>query len=145
MLRFLKSQLVTHYQVLEAWGPLSLVRLTLDTGRTHQIRVHLAHIGHAVIGDPVYGSVPLRLPGHAALEQVLRAFPRQALHAEEIRFQHPESGEWCTFTAPLPADMATLLEHVRQELGGPVPSPAHYALPSAFSKSMRSSTGKSCK
>ena len=135
----------THYQVLEAWGPLSLVRLTLETGRTHQIRVHLAHIGHAVIGDPVYGSGPLRLPGHTALEQVLRAFPRQALHAEEIRFQHPESGEWCTFTAPLPADMATLLEHVRQELGGPVPSPAHYALSSAFSKSMRSSTGKSCK
>ena len=135
----------THYQVLEAWGPLSLVRLTLETGRTHQIRVHLAHIGHAVIGDPVYGPGSLRLPGHAALEQALRAFPRQALHAEEICFQHPESGEWCTFTAPLPSDMATLLAQVRQELGGPVPSPTHYPLSSVFSKSIRSSTGKPCK
>jgi len=106
----------THYQVLEAWGPLSLVRLTLETGRTHQIRVHLAHIGHAVIGDPLYGPGPLRLPGHAALEQALRAFPRQALHAEEIRFQHPDSGAWLTFTAPLPADMATLLAHLREKL-----------------------------
>ena len=106
----------THYQVLEAWGALSLLRLTLETGRTHQIRVHLAHIGHAVIGDPVYGPGPLRLPGHVALEQALRTFPRQALHAEQIRFQHPESGEWLTFTAPLPADMATLLGQVRQEL-----------------------------
>lgn len=106
----------THYQVREAWGPLSLLRLSLETGRTHQIRVHLAHLGHAVIGDPLYAPGPLRLPGHAALEQALRAFPRQALHAEEIRFQHPESGAWCTFTAPLPADMATLLRQVRQEL-----------------------------
>lgn len=106
----------THYQVREAWGPLSLVRLALETGRTHQIRVHLAHISHAVIGDPLYGPGPLRLPGHTTLEQALRAFPRQALHAEEIRFQHPDSGAWCTFTAPLPADMATLLEQVRQEL-----------------------------
>lgn len=108
----------THYQVLEAWGPLSLLRLTLETGRTHQIRVHLAHIGHAVVGDPLYGPGALRLPGHAALEQELRAFPRQALHAEEIRFQHPESGAWCTFSAPLPSDMATLLARLRQELHG---------------------------
>src|SRR5215470_10939577 len=113
----------THYQVLEAWGPLSLLRLSLETGRTHQIRVHLAHIGHAVIGDPVYAPGPLRLPGHAALAQALRAFPRQALHAEQIRFQHPESGEWLTFTAPLPADIAALLAHLREELGSSVPSP----------------------
>ena len=135
----------THYQVLEAWGPLSLVRLTLETGRTHQIRVHLEHIGHAVIGDPVYGSGPLRLPGHTALEQALRAFPRQALHAEQSGFQPPESGEWLAVTAPLPGDMATLLGQVHQELDGPVPSPAHYPLSSVFSKSMRSSTGKPCK
>src|SRR5262249_52232925 len=113
----------THYQVLEAWGPLSLLRLTLDTGRTHQIRVHLAHIGHAVVGDPVYGPGLLRLPGHAALEQALRTFPRQALHAEQLRFQHPDSGAWLAFTAPLPADMATLLERLRQELDlSPLPN-----------------------
>src|SRR5262249_26600075 len=110
----------THYQVLEAWGPLSLLRLTLETGRTHQIRVHLAHIHHAVIGDPLYGPGPRRLPGHPPLAQAVRAFPRQALNAEEIRFQHPESGAWCTFTAPLPADMATLLAQVRQDLS-PLP------------------------
>jgi 23S rRNA pseudouridine1911/1915/1917 synthase len=106
----------THYQVLEDWGSLSLLRLSLETGRTHQIRVHLAHIGHAVIGDPLYGPGSLRLPGHPALEQALRAFPRQALHAEQLHFQHPESGAWLTFTAPLPSDMATLLAHLRQAL-----------------------------
>ena len=102
----------THYQVVEAWGPVSLVRLALETGRTHQIRVHLAHIGHAVIGDPVYGPGLLRFPGHATLEQAVNAFPRQALHAEQIRFQHPDSEQWLTFTSPLPADMATLLAYL---------------------------------
>ena len=102
----------THYQVVEAWGPVSLVRLSLETGRTHQIRVHLAHIGHPVIGDPVYGPGLLRFPGHAALEQAVNAFPRQALHAEHIRFQHPDSEQWLDFTSPLPTDMATLLAHL---------------------------------
>ena len=102
----------THYQVVEAWGPVSLLRLTLETGRTHQIRVHLAHIGHPVIGDPLYGPGPLRFPGHHVSEQALNAFPRQALHAEQIRFQHPDSAQWCEFSAPLPADMVTLLAHL---------------------------------
>jgi 23S rRNA pseudouridine1911/1915/1917 synthase len=77
-----------------------------------------------VIGDPVYGPGPLRLPGHVSLEQALRTFPRQALHAEELRFQHPESGSWLMFMAPLPADMTTLLGQVRESLSGAVPSPA---------------------
>jgi 23S rRNA pseudouridine1911/1915/1917 synthase len=105
----------THYQVLEAWGPVSLVRLALETGRTHQIRVHLAHIGHPVIGDPVYGPGLLRFPGHPALEQAVNAFPRQALHAEHIRFQHPDSEQWLDFTSPLPADMATLLASLSRD------------------------------
>jgi 23S rRNA pseudouridine1911/1915/1917 synthase len=104
----------THYQVSETWGTVSLLHLALDSGRTHQIRVHLAHIGHAVLGDPLYGSGGLRWPGHAALEQAIGAFPRQALHAAHLRFQHPQSGAWCEFSAPLPADMATLLAHLRQ-------------------------------
>jgi 23S rRNA pseudouridine1911/1915/1917 synthase len=107
----------THYEVLTEWGPISLCRLRLETGRTHQIRVHLAHIGHAVLGDAVYGPGALYLPGHAALEREVRAFPRQALHAEQVRFQHPESGLWLAFTAPLPADMATLMARLRQEYG----------------------------
>jgi 23S rRNA pseudouridine1911/1915/1917 synthase len=105
----------THYQVVEAWGPVSLMRLSLETGRTHQIRVHLAHIGHPVLGDPVYGPGLLRFPGHASLEQAINAFPRQALHAEHIRFQHPDNEQWLDLTAPLPADIATLLAHLHND------------------------------
>jgi 23S rRNA pseudouridine1911/1915/1917 synthase len=69
-----------------------------------------------VLGDPVYGRGALHLPHHAALERWLRAFPRQALHAEYLRFQHPEHEEWLEFTAPLPEDMATLVIHLGGEL-----------------------------
>jgi 23S rRNA pseudouridine1911/1915/1917 synthase len=110
----------THYTVLETWGPVSLLRLSLETGRTHQIRVHLAHLGHPVLGDPVYGSRALHRPDHPALAQALHAFPRQALHAAHLRFQHPDSGAWLEFEAPLPADMATLLTHIRQAHHVPV-------------------------
>ena len=108
----------THYHVLDAWGPISLLRLSLETGRTHQIRVHLAHVGHAVLGDAVYGAGALHLPGHAMLEREVRAFPRQALHAEQVRFQHPDTDQWLEFTAPLPADMAVLIAQVQQAYGG---------------------------
>jgi 23S rRNA pseudouridine1911/1915/1917 synthase len=107
----------THYEVLEAWGPLSLLRLSLETGRTHQIRVHLAHIGHAVLGDAVYGAGAWHFPGRPRLEQEVRAFARQALHAEQVCFQHPDSGQWLEFRAPLPADMATLVARVREAYG----------------------------
>jgi 23S rRNA pseudouridine1911/1915/1917 synthase len=107
----------THYQVLAAWGPVSLLRLALETGRTHQIRVHLAHVGHAVLGDPVYGAGSWRVPAHPTLERTLHAFPRQALHAAQVRFQHPERQEWMEFTAPLPDDMAALLAQLQQVYG----------------------------
>ncbi len=109
----------THYQVSTAWGPVSLLRLALDTGRTHQIRVHLAHLGHPVIGDPLYGPGMLHVQGHAGLSHVLNAFPRQALHAAQLRFQHPDHGEWCEFHAPVPTDMATLLAQVQHDLTMP--------------------------
>jgi 23S rRNA pseudouridine1911/1915/1917 synthase len=108
----------THYQVLDAWGPISLLRLSLETGRTHQIRVHLAHVGRAVLGDAVYGAGTWHLPGHPGLEREVRAFPRQALHAGQVRFQHPDTDQWLEFTAPLPADMAGLIARVQQEYGG---------------------------
>lgn len=109
----------THYQVRQAWGPVSLLQVCLETGRTHQIRVHLAHVGHPVLGDSVYGSGNWRVPGDPGLERALRAFPRQALHAEQVRFQHPESGAWIVFTAPLPDDMATLIAQLSKgEAGG---------------------------
>jgi 23S rRNA pseudouridine1911/1915/1917 synthase len=108
----------THYQVLEAWGALSLLQLSLETGRTHQIRVHLAHISRPVIGDPLYGTRAVSLPRHPALERWLRTFPRQALHARALQFEHPESGETMAFSAPPPDDLAELIARVQQALGG---------------------------
>ena len=108
----------THYQVLDAWGPISLLRVSLETGRTHQIRVHLAHVGHAVLGDAVYGVGAWHLPGHPSLERAVGAFPRQALHAEQVCFQHPDTDQWLEFTAPLPADMAGLIAQVQTAYGG---------------------------
>jgi 23S rRNA pseudouridine1911/1915/1917 synthase len=89
---------VTHYRVEQAGSRFSLVRLRLETGRTHQIRVHLAHIDHPIVGDFLYGIEDLRLPG------------RFALHSTYIRLTHPVTGEVIERTSPLPADLAALLE-----------------------------------
>jgi 23S rRNA pseudouridine1911/1915/1917 synthase len=70
-----------------------------------------------VLGDPVYGRGAIRLPQHAVLERYLRAFPRQALHAEHLRFQHPEQAQWVEFTAPVPEDMADLMARLDAEVG----------------------------
>ena len=104
----------THYRVLDAWSVLSLLELSLETGRTHQIRVHLASLGHPVLGDVTYGPGARRWPGKPDLEQVMRSFPRQALHAAQVRFQHPTHGTGMTFSSPLPADMADLLTRLRR-------------------------------
>jgi 23S rRNA pseudouridine1911/1915/1917 synthase len=90
-------------------GAVSLVRLTIGTGRTHQIRVHLSDEGHAVVGDPVYGGARKRLP--PGLE-ALAALDRPFLHAASLSFAHPGTGKPVTFTAPLPADLAAALERV---------------------------------
>ena len=103
----------TRYQVLEAWGALSLLEVALDTGRTHQIRVHLASIGHPVLGDATYGAGARRWPGRPALEQAARNFSRQALHAAQVRFRHPTHDACMTFSSPVPADMADLLATLR--------------------------------
>jgi 23S rRNA pseudouridine1911/1915/1917 synthase len=89
---------VTHYRVVESGDRYALVRLRLQTGRTHQIRVHLAHLGHPVAGDFLYGTEDPRLPG------------RFALHSTYIRLTHPVTGEVIERTSPLPADLAALLE-----------------------------------
>jgi 23S rRNA pseudouridine1911/1915/1917 synthase len=109
---------VTHYEVLEVLGgtakePVaSLLRVTLETGRTHQVRVHLAHIGHPLLGDMVYGSgfktSANKLTADA--QAALAALDRQALHAAELGFEHPTSGKRLSFTSKLPADMASLVE-----------------------------------
>jgi 23S rRNA pseudouridine1911/1915/1917 synthase len=96
---------VTHYRLLEALGLASLVECRLETGRTHQVRVHMSSIGHPLLGDPVYGRNPQRL--RPILTQL--HFARQALHAADLGFIHPVTGEALRFESTLPADMAGLL------------------------------------
>lgn len=103
---------LTRYKVLETFGGLaSLVSCELATGRTHQIRVHMAHIGCPVIGDPLYGRqrpVKTAAKDGQGLVHTLQSFPRQALHAVALRLRHPSTGQAMTFASPLPADMAAL-------------------------------------
>jgi len=100
---------ITHYRVMQRYRAHSHIRVRLETGRTHQIRVHMAHIHHPIIGDPLYGG-RLRLPkgGSAALANVLQEFGRQALHAIQIGLQHPLTGEWQQWQVPLPPDLQNL-------------------------------------
>lgn len=100
---------VTHYRVLERFPAHTRIDVRLETGRTHQIRVHMAHIHHPIVGDPVYGG-RFRLPPAAspALIQFLQQFKRQALHAKELHLQHPLTGETLSFYAPVPEDMQQL-------------------------------------
>jgi 23S rRNA pseudouridine1911/1915/1917 synthase len=95
----------TNYRVLERFGSAALLECRLDTGRTHQIRVHLQHIRHPIVGDPVY-----RRGTRRGI-----AFARQALHAAELELSHPRSGKRMHWSAPLPADMAQLLEQLRHD------------------------------
>ncbi len=96
----------THYQVLERFADATLLECRLETGRTHQIRVHLASIGHSLVGDPTYGKGPRNLKHGAA---ALATFPRQALHAWQLELCHPEGGAAMSWQAPLPADFAELI------------------------------------
>lgn len=107
---------VTHYRVAERFPFHTLLRVTLETGRTHQIRVHLAHIRYPIVGDPVYGR-RLSVPRGAteALAERLRGFRRQALHASELELYHPVSGERLSFTAGLPTDFEALLAELRRD------------------------------
>ncbi len=99
---------VTHYRTLRALSHAALVECKLETGRTHQVRVHLASIGNPLLGDPVYGRTPAPLrPILADLD-----FRRQALHAESLGFIHPATGERLGFSAELPADIAELIDRV---------------------------------
>jgi 23S rRNA pseudouridine1911/1915/1917 synthase len=101
---------VTHYRVLERFRAHSLIRVNLETGRTHQIRVHMAYIHFPLVGDPIYGG-RLKLPRGCTdeLAEALRHFRRQALHAARLGIVHPQTGEYLKWEAPLPADMQALL------------------------------------
>ncbi|RWR32551.1 RluA family pseudouridine synthase [Sinirhodobacter populi] len=112
---------VTRARVVEDFaGAAALVDCWLETGRTHQIRAHMAHAGHGLIGDPTYGGrrrLPAKVVGEAAAEAAA-LFPRQALHAATLGFVHPVSGETLSFSSPLPADIEALLTVLRAGAGG---------------------------
>ena len=103
---------VTHYEVLEGFPKFGLVQLTLETGRLHQIRVHLQHIGHPVAGDAVYGGERRALndADTSALKHALAQLKRQALHARLLGFEHPATCENLTFSAPMPKDMQQVVD-----------------------------------
>ncbi len=106
---------ITRVRVLENYGSLSslaLIECRLETGRTHQIRVHLAHVGHGLVGDPLYGG-RRKIPSKSFSEDIVQeiiSFPRQALHAASLGFVHPKSKETLRFEAPLPDDMGDLIK-----------------------------------
>jgi 23S rRNA pseudouridine1911/1915/1917 synthase len=110
---------ITHYEVLERLGYVTLIKCKLDTGRTHQIRVHLKHIGHTLFGDVRYGGNKI-LKGttftkyRQFVENCFQILPRQALHAQTLGFTHPETGEWMEFEAALPDDLVQVVEKWRR-------------------------------
>lgn len=101
---------ISHYRLKQRLPGTSHVEVSLESGRTHQIRVHMTHIGHPIVGDPVYGRGPIRQKGlPASAVSAINNFPRQALHARTLKLIHPESEEECEFNAPLADDIRTLI------------------------------------
>jgi 23S rRNA pseudouridine1911/1915/1917 synthase len=102
---------ITDYRIQKSYHDFTLLQVTLFTGRTHQIRVHMAHLKHPVLGDPLYGHPRLRVPRGAsiALQEELKQLKRQALHASILSFLHPETSEMITIEAPIPKDLMDLL------------------------------------
>ena len=109
---------VTHYKTLQRLNNSSLIECRLETGRTHQVRVHLASIGHPLVGDPVYGRSPIRRASQLGPLLARLGFRRQALHAARLGFVHPVSGERLDFSSTPPVDLAELIV----ELGGSLQS-----------------------
>lgn len=111
---------VTHYKVIEYFDYLSLVEVRLETGRTHQIRVHMAHIGHNVFGDPTYGGTSVRYGPNTGQRKVMfhrliKGLGRQALHAKTLGFEHPRTGEMVQFDSELPTDFQHVLTMLREK------------------------------
>ena len=113
----------TNYRVLQSFGWASYLECRLETGRTHQIRVHLSHVGHPVLGDATYGGGArrvLNLPEAARrlAREIVETMPRQALHAARLAFSHPATGERLSLEAPLPADFSAALDRLRKSVAG---------------------------
>jgi 23S rRNA pseudouridine1911/1915/1917 synthase len=101
---------ITHYKILERFDHAAMIECRLETGRTHQVRVHCASIGHALVGDPAYARIPKAL--RPVIEEL--GFARQALHAAELGFEHPVTGESLHFRSDLPPDMQELIDQLRR-------------------------------
>jgi 23S rRNA pseudouridine1911/1915/1917 synthase len=109
---------VTHYRVLERFRAHTYLSVQLETGRTHQIRLHLSHLKYPIVGDPVYGGRFAQPRGAApVLVDTLRAFKRQALHAASLGFEHPRTGKKLLFSSPVPEDFKELLQALRDDAG----------------------------
>lgn len=102
----------TYYQILEQFEGCTLLRCSLETGRTHQIRVHMHSIGHPLVGDPVYTGKPKKIP--AEIARLIMQFPRQALHAQQLVLAHPQHGETMIWDSVLSEDISALLQELRQ-------------------------------
>jgi len=108
----------THYRILERFRAHTFLRVKLETGRTHQIRLHLSHLKYPIVGDPVYGGrFALPRGATAPLIDMLRGFKRQALHAAALSFDHPRTGKRLSLDSPVPADIAALLAVLRTDAG----------------------------
>jgi 23S rRNA pseudouridine1911/1915/1917 synthase len=103
---------ITHYSLVERFPGCTLLRCKLETGRTHQIRVHMAYLHHPLVGDHIYIKGAQKCP--PPMRAVLLEFPRQALHAERLGLEHPETGEWMEWQVDMPDDMQQLLKKVRE-------------------------------
>ena len=112
----LGKEAVTHYRILEKFRAHTHIRLKLETGRTHQIRVHMAHISYPLVGDPLYGG-RFRMPKGCSegMTKMLRGFKRQALHAKKLELWHPETGQQMSWEVDLPDDMQRLLKVLQRD------------------------------
>ena len=104
------KEAITHYRLEQRFKRHTLIRVKLETGRTHQIRVHMAHINYPLVGDPIYGG-RFQMPADCspALAEALRNFKRQALHAAKLGLDHPETGDYCEWSVSMPVDMQNLI------------------------------------
>lgn len=110
------KEAITHYRIIETFRAHTHIKVILETGRTHQIRVHMAHLHYPIVGDPEYGKKSHLPPATSTeLKTLLQQFPRQALHARRLTLKHPETLETLQYEAPLPEDMQILLASLRED------------------------------
>jgi len=108
---------ITHYRIVEKFATHTLVKVMLETGRTHQIRVHMAHIHYPIVGDPIYTRLQIPKSCGDALIDMLKSFKRQALHARRLELTHPATQKWLTWEADIPKDMQILIDCLREDNG----------------------------